>query len=346
MAITMREAMLHQQRACRDLGFPFYAQLLEGCIADLADSGPIARVFEGHEQVRAGDLLPLRFLGGVHRLVLDRQAPALALHYASVGGDADASTAWPVFRRTVDDHVDVLRAGLAHPPQTNDVGRAWLLAAALASVLRDNPMPVRLFELGASAGLNLLVDRFRFEGERGGWGPMDAELVLGRTDAGPVSWPAQPLHIIEREGCDLNPIDPTTTQGRLDLTAFVWPDDRLRHERLGAALVIAQRQPAPVVRRDVLDYVRGLRPKPGAVTVVWHSVALMYLTRDHRTDVDAAMMTLGRQATTSAPVVEIGFEPEDLASTEFPLRVRRWPERRDDVIAWASPHGAAVRWAA
>jgi hypothetical protein len=336
--------MRRQQRACTELAFPFYAVLLEGCLADLADDGPVARVFEGREQVRAGDLLPLRFLGGVHRLVLQRQAPALALHYPSVGGDGDAHSAWPSFRRTVAEHIDALQDALGSPPQTNDVGRAALLAGALAGLAAAEPKPVRLFELGASAGLNLLVDRFRFEGDQGGWGPESSEVVVRGATVGSRGWPSLPLRVIERGGCDLNPIDPTTTEGRLGLTSFVWPDDRVRHERLSAALRIAQREPAPVQQMDALEYVRGLRPKEGALTVIWHSVALMYIPRDHRREVDAAIAGLGARATSEAPVVEIGFEPEDLDATMFPLRVRSWPGGHDDLVARASPHGAQVEW--
>jgi hypothetical protein len=344
VAVSLEDSMRRQQRACADLGFPFYAVILEGCLADLADNGPVAQVFEGRDQVRSGDLLPLRFLGGVHRLVLERKAPALALHYPSVGGDGDAHTAWPAFRRTVGEHLDALKESLGSPPQTNDVGRAALLAGALAGLAPTEPGPVRLFELGASAGLNLLVDRFRFEGDQGGWGPESSDVVLRGASVGSSGWPSEPLRVIERGGCDLNPIDPTTTDGRLGLTSFVWPDDRLRHERLSAALRIAQREPAPVVAQDALEYVRGLSPVDGALTVIWHSVALMYIPRDARSAVDEAIAELGARATLDAPLVEIGFEPDDLDTMSFPLRVRQWPGGGDEVVALASPHGAQVEW--
>jgi hypothetical protein len=344
MTVTVQQAMRRQQRACAELGFPFYTTILEGCLADFAAGGPVADVFEGHGQVRSGDLLPLRFLGGVHRLVLERKAPALALHYGSVGGDGDAHSAWPAFRRTVEEHVDTLRTALDRPPQTNDVGRSPLLAGALAGILTAAPMPIRLFELGASAGLNLLVDRFRFEGEQGSWGSRDADLVLTGASVGSSGWPSAPLRVIEREGCDLHPIDPTTTSGRLTLTSFVWPDDQVRHARLSAAVKAAQHTAAPVVERDALDYVRGLHPVAGALTVIWHSVALMYVPRDHREAVGAAIAALGARATEQAPVVEIGFEPEDLESTRFPIRVRSWPQGTDVIVASASAHGAEVDW--
>jgi hypothetical protein len=344
VAVTLQDSLMRQQRACTELGFPFYAVLLEGCRADVSADGPVARVFEGREQVRSGDLLPLRFLGGVHRLVLERKAPALALHYPSVGGDGDAHSAWPAFRRTVADHRDTLREALRVPPQTNDVGRSVLLAGALAGLVDAHPQSVRLFELGASAGLNLLVDRFRFVGPQGSWGPDDAKLELVGARAGSREWPQVPLRVVERGGCDLSPIDPSTTEGRLGLTSFVWPDDRVRHERLSAALRIAQRDPAPVQQMDALDYVRTLRPREGTLTVIWHSVALMYIPRDRRRDIDEAIAALGASATPEAPVVEIGFEPDDLDATMFPLRVRSWPEGRDEVVALASPHGAQVEW--
>lgn len=344
MSVTIVDAMRRQQRACADLGFPFYAHLLEGCTADVETGGPVAEVFAGKSTVRSGDLLPLRFLGGVHRLVLERSAPELALHYPSVGGDGDGRAAWPAFRRVVAKHQEALEAALATPPQTNDVGRSALLAGALGLLQARYHLPLRLFEIGASAGLNLRVDHFRFESGAGTWGPADAEVVLHDAVIGAAPWGTEPLRIVERRGCDLDPVDPNTTEGRLRLTSFVWPDDSSRLARLRAALRTAERIPAEVVRQDALAFASTLAPSPGTMTVVWHSVALMYLERSRREAVTSAIDALGRSAEVSAPVAEIAFEPIDRDAVEFPVRVRLWPDGVDEPVAMAPPHGIPSRW--
>jgi hypothetical protein len=158
---------------------------------------------------------------------------------------------------------------------------------------------------------------------------------------------ADPI-IVERRGVDLAPIDPATTDGRLMLTAFVWPDDQPRHERLRAALRTADRLPATVERGDLRALLRSLTPHEGVVTVVWHSVALMYLERAVRADAEALIAGLLAQARPSAPVVRIGFEPVDRVSHTFPVRMAVSPGHHgamdDDVIGNAPPHGVPVQW--
>jgi hypothetical protein len=342
--VTAEEAFRRQGQVCRDLGYPFSAHLLEACAADLAAGGVVSRVVSPDQQLRIGDLIPLRLLGGVHRLVLQRKAPKLALHFPSVGGDADPFAAWPAFREAVDEHRDELATGLSLPPQTNEPARAALLAGALIRVEHRYRLPVRLFELGASAGLNLRVDAFRFTAGAMSIGSPEAQLVMDPQWVGPGAPSGEMPLVVERAGVDLSPIDPTTTEGRLRLTSFVWPDDAGRFERLRGALATAERVPARVDQGDMLAFVEGIEPRDGAVTVVWHSVALMYVQRAHRDRVHQAIESLGARASARGPVVCVGFEPDDPSGLQFPLRMRWWPEGIDEVVALAPPHATGSHW--
>ncbi|MEU6754091.1 DUF2332 domain-containing protein, partial [Spirillospora sp. NPDC046719] len=204
----MREELLAQARVCAGQGSPMYAELLARAADDADAGGPVAEVLAG----RASSALALRMLGTVHRIVLEGRAPALAAHYPTAGGTADPRAAWPAFRDVLARHAAEVRAGLADPPQTNEVGRAAPLIGGLLAVAAATGLPVRLLEIGASAGLNLRADRYRLLFEGGGYGP-DSPVML--PDAWRGAPPAAvPLRIASRLGCDLAPLDPGAPPAR------------------------------------------------------------------------------------------------------------------------------------
>ena len=109
---------------------------------------------------------------------------------------------------------------------------------------------MRLFEIGSSGGLNLLADRFAFVDDTGtvfGDPSSPVRLDPAWRDEALLAWPG--LEFVERLGCDPMPVDATTTEGRLALTAYVWPDQQHRLERLRGALDLARTAPPRVQRR-------------------------------------------------------------------------------------------------
>jgi hypothetical protein len=123
-ARILRTQALH----CERLGSGLYAGLLRHAGDDLLAGGPTATVLEGHLADPGRSALALRMLGGVHALVLTGRAEDLAAFYPSAGGTADpgdgAGLAWPALRELLDRQRAEIRTWLAHPPQTNEVGRA------------------------------------------------------------------------------------------------------------------------------------------------------------------------------------------------------------------------------
>src|SRR3989442_1225962 len=112
-----------QALGCAKLGSPFYAALLNRITADVEAGGPTWNILGPYSARPFEDAVPLRFLGAVHRLVLEGQAPDLARHYPSVGGDGHPDPAWTAIRGFLAIHAHALAPYLERPPQTNEVGR-------------------------------------------------------------------------------------------------------------------------------------------------------------------------------------------------------------------------------
>ena len=143
-------------------GSPLYVALLRAAADDIVAGGPVWELLEEHAGDPPGSVVQLRLMAAVHRLVLTGAAPELAAFYPSAGGTSCGSGLARV-RRVVRERADVLRPLIARPLQTNEVGRCAALLPGFAAVARATGSPLRVLELGASAGLNLNWDRYRYD---------------------------------------------------------------------------------------------------------------------------------------------------------------------------------------
>lgn len=338
---------LHLQgQVCAGMGSPMYGELLDRVTADVEAGGVFAEILFGHESDSGRLALPLRLLGGLHRLALDGRASRLRRWYPSTGGQWDAEAAWPDIALAASDHADHLRAALNQPPQTNEVGRAAALIGGLLILAHRFALPVRLFEIGCSAGLNLRADYYRYRYSNGQWGPTDSPVAIDDAWRGQLP-PAAALRIVERHGYDIAPLDATSRDGELTLLSYVWPDQPARLDRLRGAIGIARRVPAPLHRCDAVDAVAGLSVAVGAVTVLWHSIMWQYLSADDQAAVRAGIDALGAQARADSPLAHLMLEPQRRAPdspVEFTVRARCWPGGDDTLLAVCSPHGPPVTW--
>jgi hypothetical protein len=344
--VKLADALRSQGLACGRLGSPMYADLLARAAVDVEAGGPVAAVLAGHEDDPGPSALALRLLGSVHRLVLERRAGALAASYPSVGGTWDLRTGWVAFRDLLADRPEEVRAWLDRPPQTNEVGRATALYGGLLHLPRD--LPVRVAEIGSSAGLNLRADRFAHVDDTGRrFGPDDAEVVLEPAWRGRALDPWPGLEVVERLGSDLHPVDPTTTEGRLVLTAYVWPDQVARLERLRAAFRTAARFPVEVRRQDARSFVEALDLVDGTTTVLWHSVMWQYLPAADQDAILSRLDDLGAQATDRRRLAHLRAEPARRTpgtEHEFLVRLRVWPGGRERLLGVTEPHGLPTTW--
>jgi hypothetical protein len=274
-------------------------------------------------------------MGAVHRLVLRGDAPALAKHYPSAGGRP--GDAWPPFLGLLRERRDELRRLIELPVQTNETGRCAALLGGFLEVARRTALPLHLLEVGASAGLNLCFDRYRYELGEERWGPPDSPVVVRVRVRGrpPLD---TPLRIASRAGCDARPVDPRSEEGRLTLASYVWPDQLERLERLRAALALAAEVEAPVERAGAAEWTKArlAEPTPGTATVVFHSIVMQYLPAAERERFEEALE--------AAPgtVAWLRMEPADDDLTDVRLALGG----EDRLLARAGYHGDPVEWSA
>src|SRR5438876_2429019 len=225
-----------QRGWCRKLGSPLYAKLLEAAARDVERHGPAWELLKEFASDPPGYGLALRLMGAVHRLVLSGRAPVLEAFYPSMGGDANGGGAEKAFLSTLEHKRRVLRRLIRPHVQTNEVGRSAALLGGFLTIARETGLPLRLLELGASAGLNLRWDQFRFESGRSAWGKPNSPVKFQNVFVGVTPPLDTRVRIVGRRGADLHPVNPLTRAGELKLFSYTWADQTARLRQLRAAL--------------------------------------------------------------------------------------------------------------
>lgn len=339
------ETIERQIDACRGPS-PLYAALLTGLAADYVAGGPTRDLLEHASERPQHDAIPLRYLGTGHRLALAGRAPGLAAVYPSCGGEWDGSDVSPAFLDVVRAHRGDFAHGMTRQVQTNEIGRAVSLVCGMSHVMETTGLPLRLLEVGASAGLLSRLPWYRVDAGRHACGPDDAEVRFA------PEWFSQAPHrlvprleVVEQAACDLMPIDITTEDGRITIQSFVWPDQQERIARLRHAIDVALRHPLHVVESDAGEWLAAQLangPVDGAATVVFHSIVWQYLPQATRATMRTALAEAGAAATHRAPLAWLRLEPSTPQHAD--LRVTVWPSGEQKVLARVGYHGQDVIW--
>lgn len=255
-----------------------YAVLAAEMADDWEIGGVTRELFEGWQDAPARQMPQLRLLAGLFRIVLRGDAPQLRGFYPCLGGDFDPRDAWAAVRPVLAAHVGELHAALDEAPQTNEPARTVALLVGLTEAVRRTGLRrVRLLEPGASAGLGLLLDRYRLVGDGWAHGPEGSPFVVEGCGAG--GFVPERFDVVERRGCDVAPVDAASDDGATYLRSFVWPWHLDRHERLDAALAVAREVPVAVDRGTAGAWLHDQLSRAAdddVLTVVWHSVTRMY----------------------------------------------------------------------
>ncbi|HEX3888455.1 MAG TPA: DUF2332 family protein [Phenylobacterium sp.] len=338
-------ALRLQAGFCRSLGSPLNADLLERATDDALAGGPVRGLlapWEGQPlQAQFDAATPLRLIGSWHELALSGDDPAVSAAYDALEADA----IWAAVRVAMVERAGRLAAFMTHEPQTNEVRRSiCLLGGFLEIAQATGGLPMRCFEIAASAGLNLSWDRYRYRMGEAAWGDPAAAVRMDADWTGPAPPVDAPIEVIERAACDRRPTDLDDPVQRRRLMAYVWADQPERLARLRAAIAVTRTNRVHVEAADAADWVRAkVRPRAGAATVLYHSVFWQYMTPQNRAALRALIGELGAAATADAPFAWLRMEPpEDMMGME--VRLTLWPGGQERKLAEVHPHGAMVRW--
>ncbi|NCO86134.1 MAG: DUF2332 domain-containing protein [Rhodobacterales bacterium] len=335
LAAALRDQAVH----CADLGSPFMAQLCAVLADRLAPGTPLAdRLFGWPGDVTPrGAALPLRLASALHALVL--RGDALAACYPP--HRVDDGTLWHAVEQAMTTQAAFIDRWIDSPPQTNEVRRSAALIAAAHWLVARHALPLRLSELGASAGLNLMWDHFALDAGGVTLGPAAAALTLRPAWTGAAPPHRRHPQVVERRGVDLNPLDPASATDRERLRAYLWADQPDRITLTDAAIGVAT---ATVERADAIDWLGPrLTHVPGQMHMVFHTIAWQYFPPEAQARGTALIEEAGRSATLRAPLAWVGMEGDGMTPGAA-LTVRLWPGDIRARLGRIDYHGRWVNW--
>jgi hypothetical protein len=342
---AVRTAFENQVAYCRDNGAPNTAlvchalmELLEG------DRGGVTmKRIRRWAGPALADALPLRIAGGLHALHLKGEEPGLAPIYDGLS----PTNASELVAEALERHDHALLSWLDGPPQTNEAGRSWGFAAAMLWLVEQGcPSDFALYEIGSSAGINLMMRRYRFNLGGVEVGPATARMRITPEWRGAPP-PAHSFDIVEATGCDIAPVDLTDPDQALRLRAYIWPELTERFARMDAAVEAANRFSPDIEKARAGDFVSRVlprEPKSGVTRMIMHSVVWQYVPADERAAITAAIEEAGKAATLQAPLAWVMLEA-NRDTHRHELTARWWPGGAETVkLATAHPHGSWVEW--
>ncbi len=293
---------------------------------------------------------PVLLLAAVHDVLAGAEHP-LAAWYPSVvddprpvGEPGSADDPWPAFRDLALSSADVAASLATRATQTNEVNRCGVLLPAFSTVAStvDGERSLGLVELGASAGLNLLFDRYSYDyGEDGRLDPpgrpSPVVVRVARRGPSPVPVPASMPVVGSRIGVDLNPLDVLDPAAARWLVACVWPEQPERLERLRAAIELAKGAPPELVQGDLVDDLPAVVEKVAAdhELVLFATWALTYLSRPQQEALTESLDAIGAERDLH---LIYGERLEEVAGLPQAARADRSEDDRFTALVWLRWH--------
>jgi hypothetical protein len=202
-----------------------------------------------------------------------------------------------------------------------------------------------VLEIGSSAGLNLLIDRYRIDMGGTVVGPAASPVIITPAWSGPP--PAEtPIEIVGIRGCDVHPMDATDPAIEARLAAYIWAEAPERLVRVRRAIAMMREKGVRLEQADAAGWIEARLAEPqaeGVVRVLMHSVVWQYLPEPTANRIKAAMKAAGERATAERPLGWVMMEPDRSLGHQI-VRVRTWPgDGAPAIVATAHAHAAWVK---
>jgi hypothetical protein len=345
MPATIIESFLQQAEASDNLGSPFTAGLCRVLAERLTHTSRFGHRILDWPGDPLTDALPLRACGALHALARSGWEPEFSAVYPPAPFDFGAVSQRLV--AVLGRHDNFLAAFLDSPPQTNEVARSAVVLGAALHVAAMTRLPIELFEVGASAGLNLRFDRYAYQlGNGRSWGDPDSPVRVVSEWRGALPPISANINVVARAACDRSPLDPGDETDVSRLLAYIWPDQVHRLARTEAALAAAAADGLTVAEADAADWVEqglGRPPRQGAVRMLYHTIARQYFPAEVKARIDAALAKAGAAATDESPLAYFSFEADGTKGSGA-LHLSMWPHHRTIPLGRADFHGRWVEW--
>ena len=287
------------------------------------------------------DALPLRLAGGFHHLLLSGADTRLsAVYRGEVTNQVEVDALIVDLARR---HDAALLPWLDGPPQTNEAGRSASIMAALLWLSPRTGPRFEMNELGASAGVNTMMERYHYDLAGTEVGPADSPMRIKPEWRGPAPI-AAPVEIIAIQGCDRAPVNLADPAAALRLKSYVWAEVTERMARIDAAIRLASERAPQLTQMDAGDWVDqrlAASLEAGTTRVFYHSIVWQYLPPETRARITSAITRAGEGGQWLAWIMlETNRE-----TFRHELTVRYWPGGGAPVLLGeAHAHGAWVAW--
>ena len=335
-----------QAAASDELGSPFTATLCRVLAANLHLGTQFGRRILEWDGDPFPDNVALRACGALHALARSGWEPALTQAYPP--NPTSEKALWVAISDVLQHNDTFLTERLSSAPQTNEVARSGLILGAVLHLASVTRQPFEIFELGASAGLNLAFDEYAYDlGERRRWGADNAPLIVPCLWRGGTPPLDAPISVVARSGCDLRPIDPTNADDRARLISYVWADQQFRLQRVEAALGHAAAKGRTVDQADAAEWLERKLEQPqvpGTTRVVMHTIVWDYLPAPIKARIEAALANAGAAANRERPFAHLKIESDEVrGSARIDLSI--WPSAKTVTLGRGDFHGRWAEWA-
>jgi len=295
--------------------------------------------------------LPNLFFAAVHFLLLNGEHHQLAAFYPSLNNSSrQYDYVYPYFRSFVLEHPEEIREiMMTHSVQTNEVGRCAVLVPAFELVAAQTKrQPLTMIEIGSSAGLTLLWDRYHYRYREGlecgdPNSPLKIECSLRGETRPPI--PRELPKVASRTGIDLSPIDANNAENVQWLRALVWPDNQKRAKQLEAAIRLVKQAPQRIITGNALDLIPNLIDKVPDIAplCVYHSFTLTLVSGEPREKLHALLTKASKKRDLFLVWIEWAKDSETplLGLVKFGKSTKT-----EKILARCHSHGEWLEWLA